>query len=45
MLTAYGKSQKQCVLEYNKWKRKQEEEERILAKQYGMPYKENDSIK
>ena len=45
MLTAYGKSQEQCVLEYNEWKRKQEEEERKLAEQYGMPYKENNSIK
>lgn len=45
MLTAYGKSQEQCVLEYNEWKRKQEEEERKLAEQYGMLYKENDSIK
>ena len=24
--------------EYNEWKRKQEEEERKLAEQYGMPY-------
>ena len=45
MLTAYGKSQKQCVLEYNEWKRKQEDEERKLAEKYGMPYKENESIK
>ena len=33
------------IAEYNDWKRKQEEEERKLAEQYGMPYKENDSIK
>ena len=33
------------LAEYNEWKRKQEEEERKLAEQYGMPYKENDSIK
>ena len=26
--------------EYNEWKRKQEEEERKLAEQYGMPYGE-----
>lgn len=26
--------------EYNEWKRKQEEEERKLAEQYGMPYRE-----
>lgn len=28
------------IAEYNEWKRKQEEEERKLAKQYGMPYGE-----
>ena len=28
------------IAEYNDWKRKQEEEERKLAEQYGMPYKE-----
>lgn len=28
------------IAEYNEWKRKQEEEERKLAEQYGMPYKE-----
>lgn len=33
------------IAEYNDWKRKQEDEERKLAEQYGMPYKENDSIK
>ena len=33
------------IAEYNELKRKQEEEERKLAEQYGMPYKENDSIK
>ena len=26
------------ISEYNEWKRKQEEEERKLAEQYGMPY-------
>ena len=33
------------IAEYNDWKRKQEEEERKLAEKYGMPYKENESIK
>ena len=33
------------IAEYNEWKRKKEEEERKLAEQYGMPYKENESIK
>ena len=28
------------IAEYNDWKRKQEEEEKRLAEQYGMPYKE-----
>ena len=28
------------IAEYNDWKRKQEDEERKLAEQYGMPYKE-----
>ena len=28
------------IAEYNEWKRKQEEEERKLAEQYGMPYEE-----
>ena len=28
------------IAEYNYWKRKQDEEERKLAEQYGMPYKE-----
>lgn len=28
------------ISEYNEWKRKQDEEERKLAEQYGMPYKE-----
>ena len=28
------------IAEYNDWKRKQDEEERKLAEQYGMPYKE-----
>lgn len=32
-------------LEYNEQKRKQEEEEKQLAEQYGIPYKEKDSIK
>lgn len=27
------------IAEYNEWKRKQEEEEKRLAEQYGMPYK------
>lgn len=33
------------IAEYNEWKRKQKEEERKLAEQYGMPYEEEDSIK
>lgn len=33
------------IAEYNEWKRKQEEEEKQLAEQYGMPYEEEDSIK
>ena len=33
------------IAEYNDWERKQEDEERKLAEQYSMPYKENDSIK
>lgn len=28
------------IIEYNEWKRKQEEEEKLLAEQYGMPYGE-----
>lgn len=28
------------ISEYNEWKRKQEEEEKRLAEQYGMPYGE-----
>ena len=28
------------ITEYNEWKRKQEEEEKRLAEQYGMPYGE-----
>ena len=28
------------IAEYNEWKHKQEEEERKLAEQYGMPYGE-----
>lgn len=28
------------IAEYNEWKRKQEEEDRKLAEQYGMPYGE-----
>ena len=28
------------IAEYNEWKRKQEEEEKRLAEQYGMPYRE-----
>ena len=28
------------IAEYNDWKRKKEEEERKLAEQYGMPYRE-----
>lgn len=31
------------ITEYNEWKRKQEEEERKLAEQYGMPYEEEDN--
>lgn len=26
------------IAEYNEWKQKQEEEERLLAEKYGMPY-------
>lgn len=35
------------IAEYNEWKRKQEEEEKRLAEQYGMPYGEevNDAKK
>ena len=35
------------ISEYNEWKRKQEEEEKRLAEQYGMPYGEevNDAQK
>lgn len=38
------------ISEYNEWKRKQDEEEKRLAKEYGMPYEEEnneeeDSIK
>lgn len=43
MLTTYSKSQKQCVLKYNEQKRKQEEEEKQLAEQYGISYKEKDN--
>lgn len=28
------------IAEYNEWKRKQAEEEKRLAEQYGMPYRE-----
>lgn len=28
------------ISEYNEWKRKQAEEEKRIAEQYGMPYKE-----
>lgn len=28
------------IAEYNEWKRKQDEEERLLAEKYGMPYGE-----
>ena len=31
------------IAEYNKQKRKQEEEEKQLAEQYGMPYEEKDN--
>lgn len=31
------------ISEYNDWKRKQEEEEKRLAKEYGMPYEEEDN--
>lgn len=31
------------IAEYNDWKRKQEEEEKRLAKEYGMPYEEEDN--
>ena len=31
------------IAEYNEWKRKQEEEEKRLAKQYDMPYEEEDN--
>lgn len=33
------------ISEYNEWKRNQEEEEKRLAEQYGIPYKEENSIK
>lgn len=29
------------IAEYNEWKRNQEEEEKRLAEQYGMPYGED----
>ena len=29
--------------EYNEWKRKQEEEEKRIAEQYGMPYEKEDN--
>ena len=31
------------IAEYNEWKRKQEEEERKLAEQYGITYEEKDN--
>ena len=31
------------IAEYNEWKRKQAEEEKRLAEQYGMPYEEEDN--
>ena len=31
------------IAEYNEWRRKQEEEEKRLAEQYGMPYEEEDN--
>ena len=31
------------IAEDNEWKRKQEEEEKQLAEQYGMPYEEEDN--
>ena len=31
------------IAEYNEWKREQEEEERKLAEQYGMPYEEENN--
>lgn len=31
------------IAEYNEWKRKQEEEEKRLAEQYGMLYEEEDN--
>ena len=31
------------IAEYNEWKRKQEEEEKRLAQQYGMSYEEKDN--
>lgn len=31
------------IAEYNDWKRKQKEEEKRLAKEYGMPYEEEDN--
>lgn len=33
------------IVEYNECKRKQEEKEKRLAEQYGIPYKEENSIK
>ena len=31
------------IAEYNEWKRKQEEEEKRIAEQYGMPYEEENN--
>ena len=31
------------IAEYNEWKRKQEEEKKRLAEQYGMPYEKEDN--
>lgn len=31
------------IAEYNEWKRKQAEEEKRLAEQYGIPYEEEDN--
>ena len=31
------------IAEYNEWKRKQEDEEKRLAEQYGIPYKKEDN--
>lgn len=39
-MKANKKIQLLLCIEYNEWKRNQEEEEKRLAEQYGMPYGE-----